>query len=447
MIILGLGSNLGDRLTHLRTALQAIRQLPDVIVRRVSPIYISDALLPENASKEWDRSYLNLALSCETSLAPHDLLGKLKQIEWRIGRKPEIRHWGPRIIDIDILAWKDTILHDDALTVPHEGLQERPFALWPLADIAPLWKFPLPGKNQGKTAAQIVEAWGSRFSGEAPFHTKQIQQRIDTPALVGIINITPDSFSDGGQWITTDKIKEQAIHLVNAGAEILDLGAESTAPHAQALDVTTEWQRLEPALAMLRDIKETFLLEPKISLDTRHADIAQRALDYDIDWINDVSGLQDPAMREIVAQSKKECVVMHHVSIPASREYVLPRDEDNIKLVYDWMSSQLAVFEKAGIAREKIIVDPGIGFGKASEHSLELIKQIHLFHSLGVRTLVGHSRKSFLSLFTSLPSFDRDLETTAIAIHLMNQSIHYLRVHNVEMCSRAFKIMNAIQPV
>src|SRR5262249_2896248 len=158
-----------DRLENLRQSLRAIEKLPGLNVKQVSPIYLSDALMPDNAPEEWDMPYFNLSLRCETSLEPVELLKQIKSIEWSIGRKPEVRHWGPRVIDIDILAWGELIIQSETLTVPHANLQERPFALWPLADVAPLWIFPLAGPNQGKTAAQMVEPWGSRFSGEAPF--------------------------------------------------------------------------------------------------------------------------------------------------------------------------------------------------------------------------------------------------------------------------------------
>lgn len=445
MVILGLGSNIGDKLQNLRLALHAIQAIPEVKVFQVSPVYISDALLPENAPSEWDHPYLNLTLRCETTLVPLALLETLKKIESRIGRKPEVRHWGPRIIDIDILAWNDVIIHTDTLTVPHENLQTRPFALWPLADIAPLWKFPLEGKNHGKTAAEMVESWGSRFSGNAPFHTKQLYQRVDAPQLVGIVNVTPDSFSDGGQFIDPDKAAHHAIQLVNDGAEILDIGAESTAPSAQPLDPATEWQRLEPVLTAIRDAKKHFILEPKISVDTRHAEVASRSLEYGIDWINDVTGLNEAAMREIVIQSGKDCVVMHHISIPAHREHVLPRDEDAVKLIYDWAARHLALLEQAGIAREKIIFDPGIGFGKVAEHSLQLLKYCKVFKSLNTRILIGHSRKRFLSQFTPHPFSERDTETLAVSLYLLNQAVDFLRVHNVELCARGIRMMKALQ--
>src|SRR5690242_12735284 len=141
MVILGLGSNLNDRLANLRSALFYIKQIPNFSIEQISPVYISDALIPENAPASWDRPHLNLALRCSTSLTPHELLHHVKDIEKKVGRTPE-KTWGPRIIDIDLLAWDDLQLYDDKLHIPHEHLIDRPFALWPLADVAPFWIYP-----------------------------------------------------------------------------------------------------------------------------------------------------------------------------------------------------------------------------------------------------------------------------------------------------------------
>lgn len=444
MVILGLGANLGDRLTNLRNALAAIRQIPGTQVLQVSPVYQSDALLPENAPADWDRPYLNLALRCETSLTPLALLQSLKKIEWSIGRKPEVRHWGPRVMDIDILAWDDQIIHSETLTVPHESLLARPFALWPLADVAPRWMYPLEGTHHGKIAAEIVEGWGSRYDGKSPFHTHQLNHRVDTPHLVGIINVTPDSFSDGGQFVTAESAVEQALHLIQAGAEIIDIGAESTAPRAAPLDPVTEWTRLQRILTAINASQHRFVIPPRISVDTRHPETAEKALAMGADWINDVTGLSHPAMRTLLAGSKADCVIMHHTTIPASRDQVLPRGIDAVSQVYDWGARQIEKLERDGIARERIIFDPGIGFGKAAEQSLDIIKQAAVYQRLGARLLVGHSRKSFLSILTPYDAPARDVETLVISLFLAKLPVDYLRVHDVEMCSRGFRIAAAL---
>ena len=281
-----------------------------------------------------------------------------------------------------------------------------------------LWIFPLQGPNHGKTAAQMVEAFGSRFSGEAPFHTRQIQQRIDTPQCVGIINVTPDSYSDGGKFLREEAAIKQMFHLVESGAEVIDIGAESTSPVAGAITAENEWARLEPVLSAIKAEQKNGVIAPKISIDTRHHEVAAKALAMGVDWINDVSGLDDAAMREIIATSTADCVVMHHLSIPERRDHVLPRNEDPVKQVYAWAEKRLHELEQNGIARKRVIFDPGIGFGKMAEQSFVVFKNAPVFQSLGVRLLLGHSRKTFLSLFTEKPFEERDAETMAMAIYL-----------------------------
>lgn len=435
MIILGLGSNLGDRLENLRRTLNLIQKISYLTVKQISPVYISDALLPDNASQTWDIPYLNLALACETQLSPYELLDQIKKIEIAIGRTPE-KNWGPRIIDIDILAWDDLVQYDEKLHIPHEHLPERPFALWPLADVVPHWVHPI----LHKTAAEMVLPWGSRFTGDAPLHTKQIQQRIDTPQLVGILNITPNSFSDDRQSVDPLQTIQQVERMVLAGAEIIDIGAEATNPHSQPITAELEWQRLEPTLHALLPELSNLLIKPKISIDTRHALVAEKCLAMNIDCINDVSGLMDVAMQAIVAQSACDVVVMHHLTIPEDRTISLPPQENVIALVVQWAEKQLSYLEKNGINRKRIIFDIGIGFGKTAEQSLELIKNISVFNRLNTRLLVGHSRKSFLQQFTSHPPAERDLESVVLSLFLAQQKINYLRVHNVEAHSRAFKV-------
>jgi len=439
LVILGLGTNLGDRLANLRQAYQLIKKIPQFSVLQISPVYISDALLPENAPKEWDRPHLNLALRCETKLTPLELLQHTKKIEQQL-KSADKKHWGPRMIDIDLLAWDDLILYDDKLHIPHEQLHERPFALWPLTDVAPRWCYPLPGPLQGKTATELAAPWGSKFTGTAPLHTKQILQRIDSPQWVGIINLTPDSFSTDGFINNEENAWHHTQHLVNTGAEILDLGAEATGPHAVLLNSDEEWSRLKPLLTKIIAEKATFLIPPKVSVDTRHAIVAEKALELGADWINDVSGLEDPAMRELLKINPCDIVFMHHLGIPTHKNRCLPLNQDPVQLVYQWAKQRLTELEKAGITSSRLIFDPGIGYGKTAEQSLEIIKNISHFHQLGVRLLVGHSRKSFLTQFTTKPASERDPETTLISQQLANQSVDYLRVHNVEINARALRI-------
>ena len=287
--------------------------------------------------------------------------------------------------------------------------------------------------------------WGSRFSSSAPFHTYQIHHRIDTAQLVGILNVTPDSFSDGGQFMSVESAMQQALHLVHAGAEIIDIGAESTAPDAPLLTSELEWTRLAPVLTAINAVKNYSVVTPKISVDTRHADVAAKAFNHGADWINDVTGLKDPAMRDLIASTNIDCVVMHHLSIPPSKNLVLLRNQDPVTQVYDWALRHFDELEKAGISRNKIIFDPGIGFGKTAEQSMYLIKNIDYFTKLNTRILVGHSRKSFFSLYTQNSSTDRDIETLATTLYLARHQVDYIRVHHVEMSSRGMNMMMALR--
>lgn len=439
MIILGLGSNLGDRLLNLRRALALIKVHPEIRLEQVSPVYVSDALLPDNhPPREWNLPFLNAAIRCQTALAPLKLLRVVKEIEAQLGRNPNQLRWGPRLIDIDILAIDDLQLTCDELTIPHPDLNKRPWALWPLTDVAPLWQL--------DRIYPSLDEWGSRWSGNAPFHTKQIMQRIDTPQLMGIVNITPNSFSDGGKFNDPDQALIQIQHLIDSGAEIIDIGAEATSPRAPTLTADEEWARLEPLLSAVRQLLKThfFIVPPKISVDTYHAQTAKKAIAAGVDWINDVTGLKDPEMRKVLADASHiDCVMMHHMSIPASREHILPRNCDPVAFIYEWAQKQLAILSSLGLKRERIIFDPGIGFGKVAEHSLALIKNANRFRELGVRTLYGHSRKLFLSLFTDRPFAERDLETKLISLYLAKQSVDYLRVHNVKDQAKAFRVAAA----
>jgi 2-amino-4-hydroxy-6-hydroxymethyldihydropteridine diphosphokinase/dihydropteroate synthase len=441
LIILGLGSNIGDRLQYLRGALHALKNIPGVSVQQVSPVYISDAELPEHAPPSWNQTFLNCAVRCASSLAPQELLTAIKKIEADFGRNLQNPAWSPRVVDIDILAQQDQNIATEQLIIPHRHLLNRPFALWPLADLIPTWQYP----GQQLTAEQIVEKWGSRFSGDAPFNTRQINQRIDTPRLVGIINVTPDSFSDGGKFISAEQAFHQAIHLMDAGAEILDVGAESTAPHSSPLTPRMEWQRLQPVLTAVMQAKHKFIIPPVISVDTRHAEVAQHAVALGVDWINDVTGFQDPAMRAAVRNAKVDCVVMHHLSIPPVRGETIPRDQDPVEFLHRWSEKQIALLEQDGIHRDRIIIDPGFGFGKSPGQAIALLQRSNEFADLGVRILVGHSRKSFMTVFTPHTAAERDIETLAMTLHLAGQPIDYLRVHNVEISTRALRVQAALR--
>ena len=237
--------------------------------------------------------------------------------------------------------------------------------------------------------------------------------------LVGIINVTPDSFSDGGKNLSPQAAIAAAKQLIEDGATVIDIGAESTRPGATPVSPQDEWQRLLPVLEGLRGSCKA------ISVDTRHARTAEKALAAGAHWINDVSGFSDDAMIAAVRDADCALVVMHSLSVPADKNIVLPADADVADMLITWAEQRFAALEKAGIVRERIIFDPGLGFGKTAAQSWKIIEDIHHFDVLGVPLLIGHSRKSFLG------EGNRDAKTLDISKQLIAKGVNYLRVHDV----------------
>jgi len=449
MIALGLGSNCGDRLRFLRKAIHQLKSpwvSPRIEVKSLSPIYESDALLPEGAPPDWNRSFLNLALICETSFSPSQLLAHIKRIENSIGRIQRGR-WAPREIDIDILAFDSLIRETEELNIPHRSLMERPFVMLPFADLVPHWRN--PGQDSSEySIGQWVAPWKRKPPESVPFQTRRSTHTLTE--LVGIINVTPDSFSDGGAFLSADAAFAQANRLISQGARILDVGAESTRPGATPVSPNEEWNRLHPVVEALQSAKREASSPVYLSIDTRHSDVATQAIQMGADWINDVSGFENPEMCHAVLNSEVDLVMMHSLSVPPRKGLELPPDCDPISVLLEWAEKRIAEIEKLGIARERIIFDPGIGFGKTPAQSWEIFRRAGEFQKLGTRILVGHSRKSFLSSLTPLTDLSpesRDFETIAITCSLAKSGVDFLRVHHIEGNSRGLKAWSQIDGV
>ncbi|PHQ80203.1 MAG: hypothetical protein COB66_05310 [Coxiella sp. (in: Bacteria)] len=438
MIIIGLGSNVGDRLNHLRRALAFLKEHPKIDVCHVSPVYESDAQLLDNAPPSWNTTFFNAAVSCKTDLSPFSLLHELQQMEQHMGRT-KWGHWSPRNIDLDILLWGDISIDTEALTIPHKQLVDRPFVLWPVMDLFSNWPYP----------KERLEQWGSRFSGEAPFRTRQVPYRIDGSIFMGALNITPDSFSDGGQFYDADKAVARAKQLFASGAEVIDLGAESTRPDDNThVTPEVEWARLEGVIKALMLHWKGNEFRPKLCVDTRHHQTAEKAIAAGVDWINDVTGFRDRNLLKAVQGADVTVVSMHSLSIPPTQQAVIPLDKDPIEYLLRWGERQLALFAKHNISKGRVILDPGVGFGKTPEQCLSIIKRAAELKRLGVPILVGHARKSFHKVVTSVPAGERELETALAAAHLFAQGVDYIRVHEVAYSLRAVAMqqrLNSIQ--
>ena len=248
-------------------------------------------------------------------------------------------------------------------------------------------------------------------------------------ALIGIVNITPDSFSDGGNAFAPNDALAHCAKLVAEGADILDLGAESTRPGATPLTHAQEWERLEPVLSRIGE--ENWRSKVRISIDTRHAETASKALSLDADIINDVSGLSDTAMAEVLAKSECPIMVMHALTIPADKSVVLAEDVDVVAYIRNWAQETASRAEACGISKSRLIFDPGLGFGKNAVQSLRLLTSLSSYADAPENWLIGHSRKSLFNAIEEMDSKGRDSLTLCASSFLMAQNVGYLRVHNV----------------
>jgi dihydropteroate synthase len=282
----------------------------------------------------------------------------------------------------------------------------------------------------------LTEAERLRLSGPRPAFGGL---SMDAPRVMGILNITPDSFSDGGLFLRPEAALMQARRMAD-GADILDIGGESTRPGAAEVSASEEASRTAPVIAALR---EGGLALP-ISIDTRKAAVAQAAFEAGATILNDVTALRyDPAMASVAATAAVPVVLMHSIETPATMQDD-PRYDDVLLDVYDALAERLAVAVAAGIPRDRLSVDPGIGFGKTLEHNLALLARLSLFHNLGVPVLLGASRKRFIGTIGAEAEAARRMPgSLAVALAGVAQGMQMIRVHDVAETRQALRLWQA----
>lgn len=256
---------------------------------------------------------------------------------------------------------------------------------------------------------------------------------LDRPSVMGIVNATPDSFSDGG---TYDGIAHGRA-LIAQGADVLDIGGESTRPGAADVTEAEEIARVVPVIAALRD--------KPISVDTRKAQVARAALDAGAGLVNDVSGFDfDPALAQLVASTGVPVCLMHAQGVPATMQDQ-PSYDDVLLDVYDALAARIARAEAAGIPRARILVDPGIGFGKTLDHNLAILNRISLFHGLGCAILLGVSRKRFIGEVAAEPTpRERMPGTLGVTLASVGQGVQMHRVHDVAATVQGLAVWRAV---
>ncbi len=264
---------------------------------------------------------------------------------------------------------------------------------------------------------------------------------MDRPRIMGIVNATPDSFSDGGLHAAATDAIAAGLAMAQAGADMLDIGGESTRPGAQTVDPAEEIRRVVPVIAGLRAQG----YGGAISIDTRKGDVAQAALDAGADLINDVSGFTyDPTLALVAATTRAPVCVMHGPVDPATM-HKDPRYDNVLLDVYDFLEARIVALVAQGIPRNAIMADPGIGFGKTQAHNLALLARLSLFHGLGVPLLLGVSRKRFIgTIGGAAQSRDRAPGSIAVALGGIAQGVQMVRVHDVAETCQALALWRAV---
>ena len=262
----------------------------------------------------------------------------------------------------------------------------------------------------------------------------------DIPILMGIVNLTPDSFSDGGKYNNKNLATKHINNLLLNGAKIIDIGGESTRPGANDISPIKEWGRIQSVLKILKN-KKCF-----VSLDTRKSFVMNKAFKMKVDLINDVSGLNyDPQTINFLKKTKIP-FVLHHMKGTPQNMQIRPSYNNVLLDIYDYFETKLKYLRKKGIKHNNIILDPGIGFGKNLKHNITLLKNISIFHSLGLPIMLGLSRKKFIKDISKKNDTKNRLGgTISSCIHSYLQGVQILRVHDVKEINQAFKVFKKLQ--
>nr|XP_001397843.2 folic acid synthesis protein [Aspergillus niger CBS 513.88] len=411
------GSNVGDRIDMIEAACREMERA-NIRIKRTSslfetaPMYVLD-----------QDPFINGVCEVETSLSPMDLLDTLQAIELGLGRKKLIDK-GPRSIDLDILLYDEQIFTHERLDIPHKLMLERDFVLRPLCQYTNPSRTPsLPGTNPSR-----------------PTH------------IMAILNLTLDSFSDGGTHSPTDlaTLTTTVNNMIRSGATIIDIGGESTRPGSKPVSESEELSRVIPAIRHIRTtIPEAAHIA--ISIDTYRARVAEAACAAGADIINDVSaGLLDPEMLPTMARTGKSVILMHMRGTPATMTKLTDYPNGVIQDVGSELLERVAAAEAAGIRRWRIILDPGLGFAKNEPHDLTILRELEKLRT-GVEGLeyfpwlMGPSRKRFVGRLTGVKEAkDRTWGTAATVTASVAGGADIVRVHDVKEMWQVGRVADAI---
>ena len=322
-------------------------------------------------------------------------------------------------------------------TLPLNGLQEISF------DCIEIFT----RKSKKKISIKNVKKLSKSLQKQIIFDLKKITSKNKNfsnlnfqklPNIMGVLNLTPDSFSDGGKFNKTNKGIKHAFEMISAGANLIDVGGESTRPGSKTVNPKNEWNRIYRILRLV-------CKKVPVSLDTRKSDIMEKGIKLGVKIINDVSGLNyDKKTLDILKKYQIPFVIQHSKGTPENMQ-IKPTYKNELLEVYDFFDKKIKTLRSIGIKHSNIILDPGIGFGKNLKHNMNLISKISIFHSLGFPILVGNSRKRFIKEIAKRnDSKNRIGGTVASSIYLMMQGVQILRIHDVNELIQGVKVFKEL---
>ncbi|KAG0649273.1 Dihydroneopterin aldolase [Hyphodiscus hymeniophilus] len=441
---IALGSNLGDKIGWIDKACNEMSARGIKITRTSSlwetePMYVLD-----------QDSFINGACEVETTLDPLNLLNELQSIENDLGRK-KIIDKGPRNIDLDILLYEDEAVDHPRLKIPHIGMHEREFVLRPLSELVPgkalypasPWKVTQDYLNALPPSPSTLSTLTPTRDGVEPLRAMKSNRPTQ---VMAILNLTPDSFSDGGKHSkealgkTLSKIQQ---------ASFIDFGGQSSAPHAKDVSAEEEASRVVPIIQQMR---RTSAYDSKIiSVDTYRASVAEAAVRAGADIVNDISaGLLDPEMLPTMARLGKTVCLMHMRGTPATMNKLTDYSPLGlIPTIANELLDRVSAAQSAGVRRWRIVLDPGVGFAKTGEQNLEILRNLDVLRDWpglrGFPWLVGSSRKNFVGRITGVSRpHERTWGTAATVAAAIQGGADIVRVHDVEEMAQVAKMSDAI---
>ncbi|MBP9780169.1 dihydropteroate synthase [Candidatus Gracilibacteria bacterium] len=396
-IYLGFGSNLGNRIEHIEGAILTLQKDGIIFNYKKSSYYRTEPIDADGGF------YLNCVIESSTDLSSKELLASILRTEEKHGRK-RYRYHNSRTIDIDILLYNTIIIQDQNLKIPHPQIQNRSFVREPLLEINP--EIIIPGIGKLIETLDPNQSIQKISKKQLPWKGKR--------AIMGILNITPDSFYDGGKFSAIEQAIPQLHKLLQEGADIIDVGGQSTKPGHTTISPEEEIQRLEPVISEIRRLYPEILL----SIDTFYPEVIGRLRKYNIDIINDVSdtGKLNMDMIQIAKEIGATYIVTSHAS--------------NIESILESFSQKEKIMLDFGF--KDYIFDPGFGFGKTVEENFTLLSELGLLQKLNVPILVGISRKSMIYKSLRITADEALNGTTVIHTLALQNGAHLLRAHDVK---------------